>query len=89
MDFPISQLKIELEKFRAEISQKIKDLSELAGKLSEEEMSEKVEDIKNLQSTIQYKTNQYFNKISEQSQKSSYTPEQVAELTKSIKENLK
>jgi len=89
MDFPISQLKIELEKFRAEISQKIKDLAELAGKLSEEEMSEKVEDIKNLQSIIQYKTNQYFNKISEQSQKSSYTPEQVAELTKRIKENLK
>lgn len=88
-DFPISKLNAELEQFRSQIVEKIKDISNNPERFSKEEMDSRVEDIKNLQSIIQVKTNQYFDMVAEKARATSYTEEQLSELTAKVKENIK
>jgi len=88
-NLPISRLNAELETFKRDIVEKIKFISENAPSLSKDVMDQKVLEIQNLQSTIQHKTNEYFNSVSQKAIETNYTPEQVAELSKQIQENLK
>jgi len=75
--FPLSKLNSELELLRSQISEKIRWFTDNADSLTKESAESRMQEIKNLQTEIQYKANEYLDLKAEYTQTSAYTQEQV------------
>ena len=79
--FPLSKLNAELESLRRKISEDIRWFTDNADSLTKESAEERMKGIKDLQTEIQNKTNEFLNLKASATQSTAYTQEQISELS--------